>query len=91
MFDEEEIRRWEEGIDQRRFNHWKTEKHYKDPERERLFKWRKVYYLRLGNEEKSERRFKQKSFRMKLRSQVIRGDDHLPVPHEYKTYGWETW
>jgi hypothetical protein len=44
-----------------------------------------------GTECKVARKQVQDQFRMQMKTKLIHGDYHTPTPHEYKTYGWETW
>lgn len=65
-----------------------------DPKKDRLFKARKNHKWRYpanGNESTISRKISQASFRAKMKNELRQGRYHKPVPHEYKTYGWETW
>lgn len=64
-----------------------------DPKQERLFKARKRLTLKWfwGTECKTARKHVQDEFRMQMKTKLIHGDYHTPSPHEYKTYGWETY
>ena len=67
----------------------------KDPRKESLKNWRNrtrsCRTVRVGNENKVAKKETQKRFRARMRNKMAHQDYHLPTPHEYKTYGWETW
>ena len=94
MFNQEEIKAWEEeqldGI-HGRYCPKKTDRLF-DPKEERLFKARnRMQKWFRGTECKVARKKIQDRFRMQTKTKLIHGDYHNPTPHEYKTYGWMTW
>mgnify|MGYP001068396240 CR=1 FL=1 len=95
MFNQKEIELWEQEQAEKENSRYCTAKNTRlfDPKKERLFKARKYCTLKWfwGKEHKYARKKIQDRFRMQMKTKLIRGDYHNPVPHEYKTYGWETW
>ena len=93
-FNQKDIMEWEEAVDEKRFNRYKREKVYKDPKRERLYKARKNHKWRYpanGRESTIARKLWQRSFRARMKDELKHHRYHKPVPHEYKSYGYETW
>lgn len=64
-----------------------------DPHKDRLFKARKRASLKWGGygETKYARNKIQSKFQMKMKQNLYAEEYYSPVPHDYKTYGWETW
>lgn len=65
----------------------------KDPEKERILKWRKGKgsghcYKR---DHKNDRKKIQRKFKTKMKANIEREEYYKPTPHDYRTYGWETW
>lgn len=95
MFNEEEMKAWEQAQLTKVYTRYCPSKNERmfDPSEERLFKARKRMSLKwfCGTECKVARKHVQDEFRMKMKTKLIHGDYHTPTPHEYKTYGWNTW
>lgn len=93
MFNQKEIELWEQEQAEKMQEVGKKRRPY-DPKKERLFKARKNHYWRYpanGRESTVARKLWQESFRARMKNELRQGRYHNPVPHEYKTYGWETW
>lgn len=95
MFDWNEVKAWEEKVEEKvRRRMYKHEKRYVDPRKEALLDFRRqrrgggIWHF---NETPTARRLVQRRFRAYCRQLMHKEQYHNPVPHEYKTYGWETW
>lgn len=64
-----------------------------DPDKERTLKWRKGKGS--GNfhkrDHKKDRQKIQRKFKTKMRKNIEKEEYYRPVPHDYRSYGWETW
>lgn len=69
----------------------KGEKDYFDPRRDALIRHRNRSKWRRFTETPYARKMVQERFKMRMKTLMNQEDYHNPVPHEYKTYGWETW
>jgi hypothetical protein len=86
-----DVWRWEESIDVKKQPKQTDKTRGFDPCVERGYKRRKWYGVHNGNEEAGRRRAVQVRFRMRAKQLLIKCDELSIVPHDYKTYGWETW
>lgn len=69
----------------------KGEKDYFDPRKDALIRHRHRTPWKRFRECTYARKKVQRCFKMRMKQLMIREDYHAPIPHEYKTYGWETW
>jgi hypothetical protein len=92
MFNLGEIEEWEQKVDVARIDKfWRQDKHYFDPRREALIRHRRRSKWRRFTESPYARKVVQKRFKMRMKGLLHNENYHNPVPHEYRTYGWETW
>ena len=90
LFNDDEVKAWEqEQLDK----YWNTQvkrKRYFDPRVRKLNEFRnhrrtKHYY---NHEVKWIRQLTQGRFRMQFKSNMLQEQFYKPVPHDYRTYGW---
>lgn len=92
MFNINEIKEWEEQIDNNKImKHHGHEKEYFDPRKDALIRHRHRFPWRRFKESTYARKKVQRSFKAKMNTLMHHQKYHNPTPHEYKTYGWETW
>jgi len=94
MFDTDEVAEWEQAALEATVRRaYKTEKSMKCPRREKMKDYR--HHRESGSylckESKWVRKSTNRKFRRKLRQADNGEDTVIPVPHDYKTYGWLTW
>lgn len=94
MFNQEEIKVWEEEVDLKRFNSWKMEKVYHDPCRARLYKRRYNHAYGsscfAGKESTWRQRKTRRDYRHQMNQLLQLGKEEEIRPFQ-KTSGWLTW
>jgi hypothetical protein len=92
MFDIKEIQKWEKVIDDAQLKrHCMYQKSLFDPRKDALIRHRNRSPWKRFVESPSARKKVQRKFKMRMKQSLIRNDECNPVPHDYRTYGWETW